>query len=62
MKYRDVYKLVCRHAAEHLYSLEIEDEFEPEDAERVEKAISELQHQLWRKAEQSKEATDDQHR
>jgi len=50
MKYRDVYKRVCEYAAEHLHSLEVFDEFEPEDEGRVIKAILEIQRQLYNKA------------
>jgi hypothetical protein len=53
MKYRDVLKIVAREAAEHLYSLEIYDEPELEDAstDQVDKAIETLQWRLRRFAE-----------
>ena len=51
MKYKDVYKKVCSLAADHLYSLEVYDEFEPEDEERVDRAIDEIQRQLKQKSE-----------
>ena len=51
MDYRAVYREVCRLAAEHLYSLEIYDEFDEGDADRVDKAIAELQGVLIRKSQ-----------
>jgi len=51
MDYRAVYRQVCQLAAEHLYSLEVYDEFDDEDAERVDRAITELQGVLIRKSQ-----------
>jgi len=50
MNYRDVYRKICKHAAEHLYSLEVYDEFDGEDEDRIDRAIGELQALLYRKA------------
>ncbi len=51
MKYKNVYRKMCKLAAEHLYSLEAYDEFDPEDEERVNRAINEIQRQLTQKSE-----------
>lgn len=57
MNYRQVYRQICRYAAEHLYSLEVYDEFDSEDAGRIDRAIGELQEVLLRKAEGRRYAT-----
>lgn len=51
MNYADVYKEICKLAAEHLYSLEVYDQFDSDDEERVDRAIDEIQRQLRRKSE-----------
>lgn len=42
MNYREVYKRVCEAAAEHLDSLEIYDEFDDCDADRIDRAILDI--------------------
>lgn len=59
MNYREVYKAVCKHAAEHLDSLDIYDEFGDEDADRIERAICEIQGQLLRKAGDNQQEWDE---
>ena len=51
MKYKDIYKKACKLASSHLDSMEVYDEFEPEDAKRIERAILEIQRQLQAKSE-----------
>lgn len=53
MRYRRVLKIAAKYAADHLYSLEMYDEPELEDAsvEQVDKAIETLQWRLRRFAE-----------
>ena len=51
MKYRDIYRKICQLAADHLDSLEVYDEFEPEDEDRIDRAINEIQRQLKQKSE-----------
>lgn len=51
MNYPDVYKKVCRLAADHLCSMEVYDQFDSEDEERIDRAIAEIQRQLSQKAE-----------
>lgn len=46
MNYRKVKRRVRRAAAEHLYSLEIYDEFDEADEDRVSRAIYEIQNEL----------------
>ena len=46
MKYTDVKRLVRKYAAEHLYSLELNDCFDEKDDERVARAIFEIQCEL----------------
>ena len=46
MKYTDVKRLVRKYAAEHLYSLELNDCFDEKDDKRVSRAIFEIQCEL----------------
>lgn len=58
MNYRQVYHKMCRMAAQHLQSLEVYDEFDVEDERRVERALKEIQAQLYRKAERAEKPSD----
>jgi hypothetical protein len=50
MNYREIKRLVRKEAADHLYSLEVYDLFDVEDADRVDRAIWEIQFEIRGKA------------
>jgi len=50
MNYRDVKRLVCEAVADRMYGLEIYDDFDDVDADRVDKAILEIQNELYRRS------------
>lgn len=51
MKYTEVYKKMCLLAAMHLESMEVYDEFDEEDEERVRDAQEAIMDELRRKGE-----------
>ena len=46
MDYRKIKRIVRREAADHLYSLEIYDEFDEKDVDKVDRAIREIQTEI----------------